>query len=488
MYEIQARTLETMTSEQRELVLKMAERDRDAAAEELKRMQDNLYKLVELYTVWRSARQEFREGQEQGLFDYEERLERSSNLSRLSVELRSLARNIDPKLWIIDTPFWELQPIEYFDEIFGGLINRLIEESSIAAGELNKLIEQVDRLNSAVKAFAGATSEVDAEKAIAEFGRYAYELNKRFFSENSLYDKTIADIKSRMDSVNRTIEDMTKGMLDASNTFEKYFDLTGQGLHLYATEYARIVKLQNNLAKARMDASRSLLDEETRVNLGVGSLSETSYFIILDKAVQAHEELDSAINKNRDTLKKAYAAGIIGVQDYLVALARLDKDQSWDNHRKKIADMLDNLKSGTENAIKNAIKGFLSGADDAAEKFKEALSEVRTDALAEGISSWIQSSDYFQIQMARQQQALAAVFGADGTRDPVEIADKQLGFLKDIKEDGETLVSVAQEIATNVANLPGDMSVVSSSLVEDALGRSRGGRAAARKRSPSSYF
>ena len=75
MYEIQARTLETMTSEQRELVLKMAERDRDAAAEELKRMQDNLYKLVELYTVWRSAYQEFIEGVREAIYSIRKKKE-----------------------------------------------------------------------------------------------------------------------------------------------------------------------------------------------------------------------------------------------------------------------------------------------------------------------------------------------------------------------------------------------------------------------------
>lgn len=260
-------------------------------------------------------------------------------------------------------------------------------------------------------------SEAAMGDPIGRFGHYATALSQ-------LLTSTL-EFKNELKEVVDHLNEQTSQVKELVDLYKTYWETTGQGFAQYAEIYERTEVLFDDLMRRRYLVAKTIVDKTP-----YEQTSYRSYYLALRQAIEAQEHFAKQLDDQRDALRKAFDAGIIGAMDFYSKLVEIDRLDVFSRKRKQIREMTEELKTGTVSAIESFIKGSIMGEEKALEQFQESIKSVRSGVLAKGLTGWITESDYFQTQMARQQHLIATLFGAGAAEKTISIEDRQLASLK----------------------------------------------------------
>lgn len=315
--------------------------------------------------------------------------------------------------------------LEYVEEL-----EKSIQKNNLKIQEFRR---EIDTVTGAVsefgEAFQKAISEGNTDVLRRVFGDYIMELDK-IRLENL---ETVQNLDTVLEYMQ---EQVTKRVQELRDAQLKYFELSGQGLKEYIETASTLARLEDEIAQKRINVARTLLDEMEIFYSG-RSMTRTiepgteEYFQVLEQLNQAQAHFTEKLRKQEEALKSAFDIGAISASEFYVQLTKLERLDAFRKMREEIRRMNEELRTGTVNAIKQAFSGLLRGEENVLERFQESIRSVRADALATGLTQVVTSSDYFELQMARQQQFLASIFGG-GLSDYMSEEDKRFMTVEEI--------------------------------------------------------
>lgn len=300
-----------------------------------------------------------------------------------------------------------------------------------------------------------ATASMDAFLFLIEsYGKYSVQLQKisSDLASMSLGDTTI----SRMGEINEYIGSQKEILEDYGESIENYFDNTGRGLEHYI-EYIRAVTSdvsQHGVALWSEDTLNVFKNKEARDFLASLTEGSEEYYGVLGKIIDAEDYFANKLDDKQKKLERAFEVGAISATSYYAELVRIEDLRLFEKQRETIREMNEELRSGTVSALEEAFRGLISGEKDAFQKFQESINKTQTSVLSQGLTSFVESSDYFRETMARQQNAIATLFGGQDTTQ-ISIDEKLLSVQVDqrliLSDIADTLDNVAGNLSSDIA-------------------------------------
>lgn len=302
-------------------------------------------------------------------------------------------------------------------------LNAIKEETDAAEAQLLELEKRFLQSIDPDSALFMETGSFDSGHHLERIGRYIESIEQ--------FSSSIRDFHGEVQPVVEYMNNLEKEATESLGVLEEYFRKTGKGLQHYLEYLEKIQNPEVGINEEQLQRNIIAVARGVLEDLDVGTVK---YYGALEQIIKAEDKLVKINKDKQEALKKAFDAGAISIQDYLVEMDRLDRNQAFRRKLEEIRKMNEELASGTAKAINTAFSGLLKGEEDVFSKFQENMENVRADIFANALTNYVTDSDYYRIQMAREQNALATLLGVELSPEPT-MEDKEFALLSEANEN-----------------------------------------------------